>query len=286
LSACTAAAALVVGALVISALAACATPPEPASRLSSARAVAASGGLVLVRLPTSLPMMAAESRSPGRAGQRLTVYVEGDGLAWQTREWPSRDPTPVEPVALKLAAAHGLGPVAWVARPCQYVDAQGTACPTSWWTHKRYSEAAVALVNEAIDLLKARHGARDLVLIGHSGGGTIAAAIAARRDDVAGLVTVASNLDVDHWMNHHGLPPFAERVNPAQAQNAPRQVPQIHFIGGQDKTVPPSTAWSYHAQASPTATARMVEVAAHGHVCCWETAWPALLREHAFDWTW
>jgi hypothetical protein len=39
------------------------------------------------------------------------LYIEGDGYAWKNRHEPSNDPTPMNPVAMRLAAAdpHPLG---------------------------------------------------------------------------------------------------------------------------------------------------------------------------------
>jgi len=40
-----------------------------------------------------------------RPDQPLTIYIEGDGLAWISRSEPSADPTPREATGLALAAA-------------------------------------------------------------------------------------------------------------------------------------------------------------------------------------
>ena len=38
-----------------------------------------------------------------KKGKPLTIYIEGDGQAWLTRTQPSLNPTPRNPLALKLA---------------------------------------------------------------------------------------------------------------------------------------------------------------------------------------
>ena len=40
-----------------------------------------------------------------RPDQALTIYIEGDGLAWRSRSEPSADPTPRQMTGLALAAA-------------------------------------------------------------------------------------------------------------------------------------------------------------------------------------
>ena len=51
----------------------------------------------------------------------LFVYVEGDGLACLDARTPSSDPTPADPVALRLAAADPGAAVLYIGRPCQFL---------------------------------------------------------------------------------------------------------------------------------------------------------------------
>jgi hypothetical protein len=126
----------------------------------------------------------------------LTVYIEGDGLAWLTSSIVSDDPTPRKPVGLELALRHPNSAVAYLARPCQYVEkADWRDCGKKYWTSHRFAPEVIAASNAAIDALKNRAGASKLVLIGYSGGGAVAALVAARRHDVVQLITVAGNLD-------------------------------------------------------------------------------------------
>jgi hypothetical protein len=52
-----------------------------------------------------------------KLGSDLSIYLEGDGLAWVSRTEPSRDPTPDNPIALRLAAIDSAPNVIWIARP-------------------------------------------------------------------------------------------------------------------------------------------------------------------------
>jgi hypothetical protein len=58
----------------------------------------------------------------GQPGAALSVYIEGDGLAWMSRRRLSRDPTPVDPLALDLAALDPAANVVYLARPCQHTE--------------------------------------------------------------------------------------------------------------------------------------------------------------------
>ncbi|MDZ4374344.1 MAG: hypothetical protein U1C74_23380, partial [Phenylobacterium sp.] len=112
--------------------------------------------------------------------------------------------------------------------------------------------------------LKIQGGAARVRLVGWSGGGTMAAALAGSRDDVAGLVTFAAPLDVAGWTAAHDLSPLplADAVR-WLAATAPT-VPQIHYLGEDDRTVD---------AAAGLATARRLGVPAdvvkEAHDCCW-----------------
>lgn len=263
-------------------LAGCVTPPDPIERFRTLEGVVAQANMRTVRLSTQPPLVAAIPRVPVEV---LTVYIEGDGFAWRTREWPSSDPTPIDPVGLRLAAAHPFGHAAWVGRPCQYVDAVRLACPVSFWTTDRFSRRSHDVISAGIDLIKEMTGAKQVVLAGFSGGGAIAANLAALRDDVVALITVAGNLDPDAWADLHGIARFDHAVNPALQGVTLRRLPQVHFVGMRDTVIPRRIAESYLAN---TAIERdSLIIVDQAHQCCWADAWRALLlhRGAALPWT-
>ena len=72
-------------------------------------------------------------------------------------------------------------------------------------------DKVVRVSKQAIDTLKQQFQSEEIVLVGYSGGGAIAALVAARRADVADLISVAGNLDIGygfsitlllHYANH------------------------------------------------------------------------------------
>lgn len=210
----------------------------------------------------------------------LTVYLEGDGLAWQTGTQPSDNPTPRNPVALALALQHQHGAVAYLARPCQNVSTSDWGmCNPADWTHARYAPEVVAAMNEAVSSLKARAQVQHLVLVGYSGGGAIATLLAAERSDVVRLVTVAANLDTDAWTAGHGLLPLSGSLNPAERWSALQHLTQLHLVGAQDTVVPRSVAQAF-VQRFPAAKQPMVRlVDGADHSCCWAQLWPLLMPE-------
>jgi hypothetical protein len=170
----------------------------------------------------------------------LWVVIEGDGRAWLNMHEPSMDPTPVDPVGWRLAKDVSQKTVLYLARPCQYLNSDELdACSVTDWTDGRFAEKWVQRLNAAVDQAKRMSSARKIVLAGYSGGGVMAALVAARRDDVALLMTVASPLDHAAWTTHHKVTPLHASLSVVAVQQKLARLPQLHVVGADDKVVPP-----------------------------------------------
>ncbi|ASG24961.1 alpha/beta hydrolase family protein [Nitrospirillum viridazoti] len=222
---------------------------------------------------------AVKPYAPGPGGDVLTVYIEGDGLAYLSAREPSQDPTPTDPLALRLAMGHpGTGPVAYLARPCQYVmETRPRNCQVGYWTKARLAPEVVDSASLALDRLKADARAQRLVLVGYSGGGGLAAVLAERRADVAGLVSVSGNLDFGLWTKMLDLTPLSQSVDPVADAAKLAGRPQVHFVGADDKVVDVAIAQSFVAH-QPGAQASIITVPGQDHGCCWAAAWATLAR--------
>ncbi len=208
------------------------------------------------------------------AASTLIVFLEGDGRPWNADgRTPSSDPTSRTPLALQLLAITG-EPALYVSRPC-YQQRFDPACSQRSWTGGRYSAEVVESLVAAIDTVRRSAGASDVVLVGYSGGGVLAVLAAERLDRVAAVATLAANLDIDSWTQHHGYLPLSESLNPARSNRAHPWL-EIHFAGAQDTIVPLATADAYFARY-PTARRGILE--RHDHTCCWLEAWPSLWLE-------
>lgn len=182
-------------------------------------------------------VLAAASASGPAQGPVLTVFIEGDGAAHHPR-----DPTPRHPVSLQIAAAWPQeGPAAWLGRLCQYVRDRDPACTPDDWQSRRYSPRAVEVTNAALDQLKARAGAQRLTLVGWSGGGTVAALVAAQRTDVDALITIAAPLDMLAWTTRMSLSPLPPSDDPSRVNWVAKPARQLHLYGGRDVIVPPDS---------------------------------------------
>lgn len=208
----------------------------------------------------------------------LVIYIEGDGFAWISRQHIASDPTPVTPVALQLAALD-TAPTVYLARPCQFTAALSPdACRDErWWTGARFSETVIGAFDQAISTLKARSSAQRIHLVGYSGGGAIAVLVAARRNDIVSLRTVAGNLNHAELHAHHKVSQIPDSLNPIDYAAQISHIPQLHFIGLSDTVIPPDLAQNFLNRLDEGNCAHVIKVQAT-HNAGWEEQWPRLLN--------
>lgn len=220
-------------------------------------------------------------------GEPVTVYIEGDGTADRSSTTgKTMDPTPINPVALHLAAMDKSNNVAYIARPCQYqhdthynhsMDHKDK-CPKTYWGDKRFAANVITAYNAALDNIERQYGTDGIHLVGYDGGGAIAAILAAKRDDVLSLRTVAGNLDHNAQSVYLGLPPMSDSLNAIDFVGDLRHVPQHHFIGGQDETIKPAVLHSYLQALGETPCVKYTMIQEAEHARGWVEKWPELLR--------
>lgn len=224
-------------------------------------------------------LQAYSNRQPLSEGV-LTVYIEGDGYAWVDGRFPSDDPTPVQAVGLQLAMSQPSGAVAYLGRPCQYLGADtDSRCNKKVWTDARFSAAAVKATNESLDKVKSQKSARQLVLVGYSGGAAIALLAAAERNDVTRIITVAGNLDPHGWAQEMRLQPLTGSLDTVAVITKTAHIPQVDFVGGKDRVVPPRVAEAFVQRYPASQRPRVITVPDNGHVCCWSEQWPKLWQQ-------
>jgi dienelactone hydrolase len=206
------------------------------------------------------------------SNQKLHIYLDGDGTPWEQQRWVADDPTSRNPLILKLMHQDKSAAI-FLGRPCYHGFSKTTACHPKYWTSHRYSQAVVNSLVAALKKCLVKYPFKQLVLMGYSGGGTLAALIAPYFPEMTTLVTVAANLDVDAWSHYHGYSPLSESLNPATfALNA--RIRQIHLAGLKDTVVP---AWIIKTYVDKQVNAIYLPFADFDHHCCWVDEWPKVL---------
>ena len=225
----------------------CSNKLTPKVRQQQAEHFAIIGNLVHERITTNNFLLTTYQRFDYKdKSKQLVVYIEGDGMAWISRDQLSNNPTPIRPVALELASLDKDANILYIARPCQYLWPKSMSnCSSDYWNDKRGSEEVISAINQVISIIKAREGFLSIKLIGYSGGGGIAAIITDRRDDVEKLITIAGNLNYDLFTKIHKLMPMSGSIDPINIAKQIASIPQIHYVGGADKIVSEQIARSF-----------------------------------------
>ena len=142
---------------------------------------------------------------------------------------------------------------------------------------KRFSPEVVSALNQAIDKLKNDTGSPNVELVGYSGGGGLAILVAARRNDVVSIRTVAANLDHKALCDYHHVSPLTGSLNPIDYAQIIKTLPQQHFVGAEDKTVPIFIARSFIECEGDESYERITVVKNTSHTKGWRKHWQHLL---------
>lgn len=214
------------------------------------------------------------------SSQTANIYIEGDGLAWLSRSTPSSNPTPSDPIALRLASVDPSQNVIYLARPCQYSGrVDGKPCEQKYWMSSRYAPEVLNSYNTALNSIKNQYGFTSFNLIGFSGGGTIAALLAGQRNDITSLRTIAGNLDHIAHSKHHDVSILSSSLNPPDYAATLRNIPQHHFIGENDKIVPEAIYQSYANKIGNSSCLNVSLIPNTTHTDGWVNQWPELLKQ-------
>jgi pimeloyl-ACP methyl ester carboxylesterase len=159
-------------------------------------------------------------------------------------------------------------------------------CPSTLWTSARFGNEALAQSNRALDrfITQIKRNVPDsstsvlkLNLIGYSGGGALATLLAARRGDVACVVTIASPLDIEAWAQLKKVAPLSESFNPAYPDQRLQEISQNHWYGANDKIVPPESLGRYQNWPSNSNPKQLVRIMpGFNHQDFWVRDWSLL----------
>lgn len=220
--------------------------------------------------PTRLFPLAMSLPAVKPGSKRLRIYLEGDGHAWATATQPSLDPSP-RTLLLARIALNDPQPSLYLARPCQFVSAP--ACKPAVWTDQRFSQAVVDSLDQALDRIRREYGNRDFELIGYSGGAALALLLAAHRDDIAVVQTLAGNLSPREWASALDLTPLQGSLEPLDHAERLRHVAQRHFLGLHDRSVPSTLYEHYRDALGATDCMEVVRLPGVTHADGWAETW-------------
>ena len=207
------------------------------------------------------------------AGNHLRIYVEGDGRPWIRETRVSVDPTPSNPVLLRLMhnATH---PAVYLGRPCYFGSATDKGCDKRWWTFDRISQVVIDSMCAAANQVSRQIGAESVQLIGYSGGGAIVVRMNECTDRLVSISTIAGNLDPEAWAEHHGYSPLTNLASLGPAAFRHIDVTESHWQCRDDHIVPPAVTDNYFA-ARASAIRYVVDSCSHS--MGWQQYWSRII---------
>lgn len=199
------------------------------------------------------------------------IYIEGDGYAFNAHGHATQDPTPKGILMRELAFGDDSPNVVYLARPCQYVKSQ--ICSKRHWTTACF---APEVINAEYAAVKQIVGDNPVILIGFSGGAQVAGLIASAKPglNVKKIITIAGNLDHLAWTQYHNLPLLNEAMNLESYRKQFAKIPQIHYVGSDDKVMPPVLVREFVGKDT-----RVFEVRGVTHNSGWEEIYSQIWNE-------
>ncbi|MCL4677871.1 MAG: hypothetical protein KJ017_04655 [Alphaproteobacteria bacterium] len=255
---------LSLAAAIVLLTAACGTS-RPLLKTETAKRIAAPAWMIGREIPAGDYQLTAYERIHKYNGT-VNLYIEGN------------TPAPKYPVGLHLASKDRAQNVIYLAQPCQYSGLIKDDETCTLTGEQAYGPQSLEAMNAALDEIANRYDVNGFHLIGYDGGAAIAANLAAQRKDILSLRTLAGILDTDAYNDANNLPRTNNPENPALRAQELADLPQYHFIGGQDTTVPPSVLHAYFQSLPPTRCVKYEMIQENEHVDGWVEKWPELLE--------
>ena len=162
----------------------------------------------------------------------VKIYIEGDGNAYNSKGYPTTDPTPKSHFLRKIAFSDTSENVVYLARPCQYI--KSNSYDKIDWTTGRFS---LKLVNNMAQAIKKIAGDKRVILIGYSGGALLCGLIVNHYQDELNIIrwiTIAGLLNHTRWTKYFDYIPLKYSLD----LNTIPNIPQTHYIGKKDTVIP------------------------------------------------
>lgn len=197
----------------------------------------------------------------------LRIYIEGDGRAYVNKYQPSLDPTPTSNFLINLMAQDSSPNLVYIARPCQFVESKN--CEEKYWTGERFSPETISAIDEVVS----EFANREIEVVGYSGGAMMALQL--RQKNIKNIRTIAGNLDLETFTAIQKIsPPKIPEIDYKKLA----KIPQIHFIGSEDKIISIANFEAYHMKFRNKNCVKLKVVEGAAHHDNWEKKWAELLQ--------
>ncbi len=208
--------------------------------------------------------------------KHAVIYLEGDGLVINIRGEVAQNPTPTDPMALKLASIDNRETSKIVInRPFHYTNRINA--DSKYWTTARYSHEVIQAIYDVIKICQERFNFETIEIVAYSGGAAVALLLAPKFNNLTKIISFAGNLDHVNWTKHHKAQPLFESLDPLKNKALLAKISQTHFVGESDDNTTCELAQIYKQKVGPD-NITIVPVPGFTHDSNWPEIWKSQIK--------
>ena len=208
--------------------------------------------------------------------KHAVIYLEGDGLVINIRGEVAQNPTPTDPMALKLASVDNceISKIV-INRPFQYTDRKNAN--SKYWTTARYCHDVIQSIYDVIKICQTRFNFETIEIVAYSGGASVALLLSPKFDNLTKITSFAGNLDHVNWTKYHEAQPLSESLDPLQNKTLLAKISQNHFVGESDDNTTVELARIYKQKISSD-NITIVPIPGFSHDSNWQEIWKEQIK--------
>ena len=205
------------------------------------------------------------------------IYLEGDGLVINKYGEVALDPTPTDPMALRLASIDKRHVTKIVInRPFHYIKSKHS--DSRYWTTARYAPEVIQSILEVLRNCQKQFHFKTIEIVAYSGGASVALLLAPHLENIEQITSFAGNLDHKSWARYHNAGPLFESLDPLKNKAVLGHIPQVHFLGTIDENTTIDLGKQYKQQID-TNKVTIVTVEEFDHDSNWPSVWQEQLMK-------
>lgn len=210
------------------------------------------------------------------ASKHAVIYLEGDGLVLNAFGELAQNPTPTDPVALKLAIVDDRSYTKIIInRPFQYTASSRR--DSKYWTTARYSAEVIQSVVESINAAQQKFAFDTFELVAYSGGAAVALLLVPHFQNITHITSFAGNLDHQSWTDYHDTQSLFQSLDPMQNKELLCKVKQAHYAGTRDDNTTLDLANAYKDRLNCDKI-RITPIEGYSHDSDWTRVWREQLK--------
>lgn len=204
------------------------------------------------------------------------IYIEGDGLVINRFGNIAINPTPTDPMALRLACVDPR-PLTKIVinRPYHFLKID---LPNSkYWTTGRYAPEVIQSIIETIKIFQKQFDFKTFEIVAYSGGASVALCLVPHFKNITEITTFAGNLDHKNWTNHHNTQQLYESIDPLENLKPIKNIEQIHYVGTSDDNTTIDLATAFKKRVNSPKIS-VIPVDGYNHDSNWTDIWSENLK--------